>query len=75
MKCSKCKETECKHKNIVYCESCKKAECQDCGKSWVDNNWETISTDRYYIPVYQPYYPYPQEPQWTYTWGTNSGVG
>ena len=68
MKCSKCKETECKHENIVYCESCKKAECQDCGKTWTDNCWTTISTDTVCIPyvISEPYFS--EYPQWTHTY-------
>ena len=63
MKCTKCKETECKHENIVYCELCKNAECQDCGKIWVDNSWKTVSSDTVIIPHTYPYYTYTAEPQ------------
>ena len=62
MKCKKC--TKCKHENVIYCESCKRVECQDCGKTWGEKEIQ-------YIPWYNHVYTYPnQEPQWSYAWNT-----
>ena len=62
MKCSKCKETECKHSNVIYCESCQRIECVGCGKTWGENQAT-------FIPYYNPPVIYPTWPdyQWSYT--------
>jgi hypothetical protein len=61
--------TECKHKEIKYCEKCCLTYCISCGREWVDRcmlshyNYTYISTPHIPNP---PYYvgdpPYPSNP-------------
>ena len=42
MKCKNCKTVECSHKNLKYCECCKKVFCEDCNKEWFEQYWTYI---------------------------------
>ena len=45
MKCKNCKTVECSHKNLKYCECCKKVFCEDCNKEWFEQMVTWTYTD------------------------------
>jgi hypothetical protein len=68
MRDHKCKTSNCKHTNVIYCSKCGATYCKDCGKEWGEKEY-VYSPYYYSIPSVWTYPPQPQVP-YTITWAS-----